>query len=97
MSDPLRTPERTTPPREHDVPARWGRWQDAQIAQHALTPEAAARGYTALKVHPSLRPAFFALVELLSARVHFEDQLPHVLDAPEVVRAFADAQAAWVA
>ena len=44
MSDPLRTPERTTPPREHDVPARWGRWQASQLTQHPRTPAAAARG-----------------------------------------------------
>jgi hypothetical protein len=97
MSDPRCTPHTPSSQSEKDVPARWGRWQASQRAQHTPTPEAAARGYTALKVRPSLRPAFFALVELLSARGRCEDQLPHVLDAPEVVRTFADAQAAWIA
>lgn len=67
------------------------------MAQHTLTPEAAARGYTVLKVRTSLRPAFFAMVDVLSARVHLEDHLPHVLDTPDVLRTLADAQAAWVA
>jgi hypothetical protein len=59
------------------------------MAQQTLTPDAAARGYTTLQVRPSLRPAFFAVVDLLSARVRWENQ------AGGQTR--ADIQAAWVA
>ena len=64
---------------------RWTRWQAAQLAQHTLTPAAAARQYTSIKVRQSLRPAFFAVVDLLSARVRWEDQ----------ARADADSEPAW--
>jgi len=45
MSDPLRTPDAPTSRSEKDVAARWVRWQTYPMTQHALTPEAAARGY----------------------------------------------------
>lgn len=86
MSDPQSTP---LSPRAPDVAFRWPRWQAAQLAQQTLTPDAAARGYTTLKVRPSLRPAFFAVVDLLSARVRWENQ------AGGHTR--TDIQEAWVA
>jgi len=70
---------------DRETAVRWDRWQAAHLKAQTLTPAAAARAYTALKVRPSLRPAFFAVVDLLSARVHWEDQ----------AHADTDVEAAW--
>jgi hypothetical protein len=50
-----------------------------------------------LRVRPSLRPAFFVVLDLLSARVHLEDRaLPLLADTPPGP-GLAEAQAAWLA
>jgi hypothetical protein len=83
--------------REKEAPFRWRQWQQHLRTLEVVPADAARRDYTLLKVRPSLRPAFFAALDLWSARVHFEDRLPQLLHEVAVVQALPDAQAAWIA
>jgi hypothetical protein len=84
-----------TPPRR----SRWERWQRSTISQHYLTPAGAAAGFTVVKVTPSMRPAFFDLVQLLLARARLETQLVGVLEQqdPATTAALQESLAAWKA
>jgi hypothetical protein len=76
---------------------RWTPWQARHLAAGLLTPDMAAQGYTVVQVRPQLRPAFFATVDLLQARLQWEDQLCALLADPARGPTLAEAQAAWTA
>jgi hypothetical protein len=76
---------------------RWQRWQSSTVAQRYLSPDAAAQGYSLLRIPPQSREAFFIVVDLILARGHFERQLPRLLEEPATVPALQEAQAAWTA
>jgi len=87
----------STPRSEKDAPYRWAQWQQSLVSHALLPPDGQQREYTMLRVRPSLRPGFFAVLDLLSARVHFEDRLLRLLEEPARGQTLSDAQAAWTA
>ena len=79
--------------------SRWERWQSSTISQYYLTPAAAAAGFTVVQCTPSMRPAFFDLVQLILARGRLETQLAAVLEQqdPATTAALQETLAAWTA
>jgi hypothetical protein len=57
-----------TPRGDRTLTRRWACWQRTPLSQRYLAREAAAQGYTLLKVAPQSTAAFFACVELLQAQ-----------------------------
>jgi hypothetical protein len=57
-----------TPRGDRTTALRWARWQTTPLSRRYLAREAAAQGYTLLKVPPACTAAFFACVDLLQAR-----------------------------
>ena len=53
---------------------RWHQWQTSLLAQRYLPREAAAQGYTLLKIAPECTTAFFVCVAVLQAGGHCTPQ-----------------------
>jgi hypothetical protein len=74
---------------------RFAHWQASAVSQRLLTPDAAAQGYTVVRIPPHSPDAFFDMARLLLARGRFEVRLPRLLESPPPCPGLADMQAAW--
>jgi hypothetical protein len=76
---------------------RFAHWQASAVSQRILTPDAAAQGYTVVRIPPHSPDAFFDMARLLLARGRFEIRLPRLLASPPTNPGLADLQATWQA